>query len=48
MTGHFGSITNGTQTEDGTLGGFEVNVFRAGESDMSLKGEVYQIGTTQP
>ena len=48
FVGSFGSITNGFTTEDGTLGGFEVNVHRAGESDPSLKGENYQIGTLQP
>ena len=47
FVGSFGSITNGTTTEDGTLGGFEVNVNRAGTTDPSLKGEVYQIGTVQ-
>ena len=48
FVGSFGSITNGFTTEDGTLGGFEVNVHRAGESDPSLKGENFQIGTLQP
>ena len=46
--GSFGSITNGVTTEDGTLGGFEVNIQRAGESDPSLKGEAYLIGELTP
>ena len=48
FVGSFGSITNGVTTEDGTLGGFEVNIQRAGESDPSLKGEAFLIGTTTP
>lgn len=48
FVGSFGSITNGEATLDGTLGGFEVNVMRSGESDPSLKGESYQVGTVSP
>lgn len=48
FVGSFGSITNGVTTEDGTLGGFEVNIIRSGESDPSLKGEAFLIGETTP
>ena len=48
FVGGFGSITNGVTTEDGTLGGFEVNIIRSGESDPSLKGEAFLIGEATP
>lgn len=48
FVGSFGSITNGVTTEDGTLGGFEVNIIRSGEDDPSLKGEAFLIGETTP